>query len=84
MAGDRVPLDLAVNATTAPTFGLRDRGVYSAACSTGAVRGRIICTRVPPPGSEFRGLSGRPGDFRDDVVHNVQAETDAAADHGAW
>src|ERR1700757_1322133 len=31
---------------------------YSAACSTGAVRGRIICTRVPPPGSESR--SSRP------------------------
>jgi Integrase core domain len=31
---------------------------YSAACSSGAVRGRIIWIRVPPPGSESR--SSRP------------------------
>ena len=34
------------------------RAGYSAACSSGAVRGRIIWIRVPPPGSESR--SSRP------------------------
>ena len=34
------------------------RSTYSAACSSGAVRGRIIWMRVPPPGCESR--SSRP------------------------
>ena len=37
---------------------LSDRAGYSAACSSGAMRGRIIWIRVPPPGSESR--SSRP------------------------